>query len=382
MLIQRKNQKNIIAAIKPGKVVIILGARRVGKTILLQEISKHLEEPYLNLNGEDLGTQELLARRSLAHYKSVLGKHRILLIDEAQAIPEIGKILKLLVDGIKQLRVIVSGSSAFDLSSSLGEPLTGRKNTFYLFPFSEEELMAIEKPQERKDRLHQRLVYGNYPELSQIGDLQQKRDYLMEIVSSYLLKDILAFENIRSADKIKRLLQLIAFQIGKEVSMDELGKQLAMSKNTVDRYLDLLSKVFVLYKVPGFSRNLRKEISKSSRWYFYDNGLRNALIANFNPISLRNDMGDLWENYAITERIKFQHYHKIISNNYFWRTYDQQELDWVEEREGKLFAYEMKWNTRKVAKAPSAWAKGYPGSDFEVINPENFHKIVTGNVGF
>lgn len=231
----------------------------------------------------------------------------------------------------------------------------------------------MENPIDKTDKVRERLVFGNYPELIHLPDKENKMDYLNEMVSSYLLKDILVFENIKNSQKIFNLLRLIAFQIGSEVSMQELGKQLAISKNTVEKYLDLLSKVYILHKVEGYSRNLKKEITKNSRWYFLDNGIRNAVIANFNSLESRNDVGQLWENYIISERIKFLKYHKISSNNYFWRTYDQQEIDWVEERNGALFGYEFKWKEFKV-KVPSQWEKAYPESSFDVIHLNNFEK--------
>nr|MDA3886537.1 DUF4143 domain-containing protein [Candidatus Delongbacteria bacterium] len=233
----------------------------------------------------------------------------------------------------------------------------------------------IDNPIAKKDIIKHRMIYGNYPELINLQDNEDKKEYLNEIINSYLLKDILAFENIKNSSKIHSILRLIAFQIGKEVSYHEIGQQLSMSKNTVEKYLDLLSKVFILFKVEGFSRNLRKEISKSPRWYFYDNGIRNTLIANFNSLDLRNDVGQLWENYAISERLKYQNSNRMIVNNYFWRTYDQQEIDWIEERGGVLHAYEFKWNKKKI-KIPAAWAKTYLESEFNIITPDNFHEWI------
>lgn len=371
-LITRIVENQLIKSLIPQKVVILLGPRRVGKTVLIKQVIERLQEPYLLLNGEDFSVVEILSRRSVQHYKNLLGDKRVLLIDEAQKIPEIGKVLKLMVDEIEGIRILVTGSSAFDIDKYTGEPLTGRKKTLNLYPLSEAEYDQIETLVEKRDNLRERLIYGNYPELIHIKDREDKSDYLREIVNSYLLKDILTYENIKSSDKILSLLRLIAFQVGGEVSYQELGKQLSMSKNTVEKYLDLLSKVYVIHKVGGFSRNLRKEITKSSKWYFYDNGLRNLIIANLNPIELRNDMGQLWENYIISERLKYQKYNRKIVNNYFWRTYDQQELDWLEEREGKLYGYEFKWNARKKVKAPKGWETNYPESEFKVINPENY----------
>ena len=371
-LVKRSIEGQIIDSLFPNKVIVLLGLRRVGKTILLEQVISRLDEPYLLLNGEDFAVVDLLSRRSVQNYKNLLGDKRVLLIDEAQRVPEIGKVLKLMIDEIKGLRVLVTGSSAFDIDKYTGEPLTGRKKTFNLFPLSEAEYNQIENLVSKKDNLRERLIYGNYPELVQIKNREDKADYLREIVNSYLLKDILSFENIRNSDKILNLLRLIAFQVGSEVSYQELGVQLGMSKNTIEKYLDLLSKVFVLHKLGGFSRNLRKEVTKSSRWYFYDNGLRNLIIANLNPIELRNDVGQLWENYVISERIKFQKYNRKIVNNYFWRTYDQQEIDWVEERAGNLFGYEFKWNPKKKVHPPTAWKNTYENAEFEVVSPENY----------
>lgn len=378
-LITRMLEDQLIKSLIPQKVVILLGPRRVGKTVLIKQVIERLQEPYLLLNGEDFSVVEILSRRSVQHYKNLLGDKRVLLIDEAQKIPEIGKVLKLMVDEIVGIRILVTGSSAFDIDKYTGEPLTGRKKTLNLYPLSEAEYDQIETLIEKRDNLRERLIYGNYPELIHIKDREDKSDYLREIVNSYLLKDILSYENIKNSDKILSLLRLIAFQIGGEVSYQELGKQLSMSKNTVEKYLDLLSKVYVLHKVGGFSRNLRKEVTKSSKWYFYDNGLRNLIIANLNPIELRNDMGQLWENYIISERLKYQKYNRKVVNNYFWRTYDQQELDWLEEREGKLYGYEFKWNARKRVRAPKGWETNYPESEFKVINPENYLEWISDN---
>lgn len=371
-LVDRTLEDQILQNFSENKVVVLLGARRIGKTVLLNQIIDKIEEPFLFFNGEDFTTMELLERRSIQHYKNIIGDRKMLIIDEAQKIPEIGKILKLIVDGIKGIKVLVTGSSAFDISKYTGEPLTGRRKTFYMFPLSEKELLQIEGTIENRENLRERLIYGNYPELIHINTQEEKADYLKGIVNDYLLKDILAFENIRNSDKILNLLRLIAFQIGGEVSYQELGNQLSMSKNTVERYLDLLSKVFVLHRLGGFSRNLRKEVTKSNKWYFYDNGLRNVIIANLNPINLRDDVGQLWENYIIAERLKYQNYERMLVNNYFWRTYDQQEIDWVEERGGKLYGYEFKWNPKKRVKIPASWKKAYPEANFETITPDNY----------
>ena len=370
-LINRTIQSRIEEYFVPGKVIVLLGPRRVGKTVLVRQIISSITEPVLFLNGEDINTRELLARRSVPHYLQLLDGRKILIIDEAQKIPDVGAALKLMIDEIAGLRVLITGSSAFDVENRTGEPLTGRKYTFRLYPLSDAEYDQKYSLPERKDKMKERLIYGCYPELLTMSNSGMKAAYLDDLVSSYLLKDILVFENIKKSDKILSLLRLIAFQTGSEISTTEIGRQLGMSENTVSQYLDLLSKVFIIHKVGGFSRNLRKEISKSSKWYFFDNGIRNILVANLNPVELRNDVGQLWENYIISERIKFQQYSGMIVNNFFWRTYDQQEIDWVEERGGQLHAFEFKWSENKHPKAPIGWSKTYPDASYSVVNPDN-----------
>jgi len=362
----------------PNKVLLLLGARRVGKTKLLANfLETYPKESYLKLNGEDIIDAALLKEKSVNNYKRLLTNIDLLVIDEAQHIPEIGQILKLIVDSIDGIKVIATGSSMFDLANQLGEPLVGRKNTFYLFALAQLEFSAYENHKQTTENLEQRLIFGGYPELEQYPEWKDKEEYLFEIINSYLLKDILVYEGIKHSHKIYDLLRLIAFQLGKEVSVQELANQLQLAKNTVEKYLDLLSKVFILFKIEGFSRNLRKEITKSSRWYFYDNGIRNGLINNFNRLNIRNDVGDLWENYLASERLKKQHYKKVKTNNYFWRTYDRQELDWLEERADKLSGFEFKWNANKKSKMPTAFAKAYPDATFEVVNRNNYLDFIT-----
>ena len=296
-------------------------------------------------------------------------------MDEAQYIHQIGLNLKLIVDHFPSTHVIATGSSSFDLAKDIGEPLTGRKYVLKLLPLAQMEISQIEAPHETKARLESRLIYGSYPEVVLFPGNNDRKDYLRELISSYLFKDVLQLEGIRHADKLERLLQLLAFQIGKEVSHAELGRQLGMSKNTIDRYLDLLEKVFVIYKRTGFSRNLRKEISKNHRYYFLDNGIRNALINNFNPLSLRNDTGELWENYLIAERMKKQEYLRWSVNAYFWRTYDQQEIDLVEERRGKIYGFEMKWKAHRGI-PPKKWSGAYPTASFQEIHPDNYLNFI------
>lgn len=356
-----------------GKVLILLGARRVGKT---EFVNNYMEKKpglrFLILNGDDISDIQLLAERKADHYRRLLSGVDVLFVDEAQNVPEVGKALKLIVDTLAEIRVIAAGSSTFDLANKIGEPLVGRKNTLYLFPLAQVEYSKLENYKETRENLEMRLIYGSYPELEKYDKWPDKREYLEEIINSYLLKDILAFQGIRNSDKFFDLLKLIALQTGGEVSVEELGNKLSVSKNTVSRYLDLLSKVFIVFRLDGFSRNLRKEITKSKKWYFYDNGIRNAVIQNFNRITDRMDLGQLWENYLVSERLKKQHYDRQLARNYFWRTYDQQEIDWLEERDQQLNAFEIKWSNRKKAKVPAAFRKAYPKAGFTVINRDNY----------
>ena len=375
--IKRAVLDNFGSYLKPNKVLILLGARRVGKTQLIKKYIESSNEKVLQLNGEDLNNARLLEERTLENYTRLLQNIELLVIDEAQAIQDIGLILKFIVDNIEGIKIIATGSSMFDLANKLGEPLVGRKNTLFLYPLSQIEFSAYENYIQTTENQETRLIFGGYPELTHYQSWEEKQTYLREIVSSYLLKDILVFDGIKNSNKIYDLLRLIALQIGKEVSLQELGNQLQMSKNTVERYLDLLTKVFILFKIEGFSRNLRKEITKTSRWYFYDNGIRNAIINNYNSIQNRTDIGDLWENYLASERMKKQEYQKIFRKNYFWRTYDRQELDWLEEDAEKLSAFEFKWNENKKSKIPTAFAKAYPEADFEVINKKNYLDFIT-----
>jgi len=365
--------------VKPQKVLILLGARRVGKTELIKRFLAELApDEYQFHNGDDLHTWQLFAERSVQNYKRVLGSTKLLVIDEAQKIPDIGVKLKLMVDSIDGLSIIATGSSVFDLTSKLGEPLVGRANTLHLYPLAQMEFGVFENYVQTKVNLEERLIFGAYPELQHIENWKEKMEYLHDVVGSNLLRDILEYEGVRKSAKIMDLLRLIAFQVGKEVNVEELAKSLKdISRNTVENYLDLLEKVFIIYRVNGFSRNLRKEVTKSSRWYFYDNGIRNAIIKNFNTLNLRQDTGELWENYLMAERMKFNAYTMNLKQRYFWRTYDQQEIDLIEEGSGFLSAYEFKWNATKKVKVPGAWSKAYPDASFEVINPSNYLDFIT-----
>lgn len=376
MYIPQKHLENLTKLLVPNKVIVIYGPRRCGKTTLIKEFLKKVKSEFLFVSGEDITVQNYLSSQSIEKLKSFVGKNRLLVIDEAQKIKNVGLNLKLIIDHIQGIEVIATGSSSFDLAQNIGEPLTGRKYTLKLFPLSQLELKNIENISQTQANLESRLVYGSYPEIVLMRDNTKRELYLKEIIGSYLYKDILELEGVRHSDKITRLLQLISFQIGKEVSYNELSAQLGMSKNTVERYLDLLEKTFVIHRLSGFSRNLRKEISKNSRFYFFDNGIRNALINNFNPIELRNDTGMLWENYLITERLKKQEYLFVTANNYFWRTYDKKEIDFVEEREGHIYGYEIKW-LKKKDKPPREWHQFYTNAFYQVVDSNNYLEFIT-----
>ena len=371
MNIPRAIQPDILKKLQPNKVVVIYGPRQVGKTTLLHHIIPRIKEDYLFLSGEDRAVQLWLSSQSIETLKENIGRKQVLIIDEAQKVPKIGLNLKLIVDHIKDIKVIATGSSSFELAFQVGEPLVGRKWQFYLYPIAQLELNQLEAPYQTKSRLESRLIYGVYPEVITTKDVALKRELLNSIVDNYLYRDLLELDGIRKSRKIIDVLKMMAFQIGKEVSLSELGSNVNLDLKTVEKYLDLLEKVFVIRRVDGFSRNLRKEITKNSHYYFFDNGIRNALINNFNDLKTRDDIGQLWENYLFMERIKKQHYQNIYLNRYFWRTYTQQEIDLVEEREGKLFGYEFKWGSKK-GKIPSEWRKAYPEAEYQTINRDNY----------
>ena len=369
--IARTLQAKIEERLAPGKAVLIYGARRVGKTILLKEIFNKIEGKKMLLIGEDMDVQNMLQNRSVHHYRQLFEGMNLLAIDEAQSIPEIGSVIKLIIDEIPHIQVIATGSSSFDLLNKIGEPLVGRASQFLLTPFSIREIAQKQNGMELRQNLENRIVYGSYPEVVGMTSNTMKEEYLRDIVNAYLLKDILAIDGLRNTAKMNRLLQLVAFQIGSEVSYEELGKQLGMHRETVEKYLDLLSKVFVVYKLGAFSRNMRKEVSKAGKWYFYDNGIRNAIIGDFKDANSRMDMGKLWENFFITEKLKDNQNHLLHCQFHFWRTYDQQEIDLIEEKNEVINAYEMKWG-KKLPKAPAGFMKAYAGADFNVVNPDNY----------
>lgn len=368
---------NMNLFLKPNKVLVIYGSRQTGKTTLLK---KFLSENEGNLkykldSGDDINTQIVLGSSDFKKIIDYTRGYDLIAIDEAQRIKNIGMGLKIMVDQVPNLKIIVTGSSSFELAGQIGEPLTGRKTTVTLFALSQIEMGNLYNDYDLRSRLDDYLIFGSYPEVLTSEAVNDKKKVLEELVGSYLLKDILELEKVKSSKILLDLLRLLAFQVGSEVSLSELARQLRIDSKTVARYLDLFEKSFVIFNLRGFSRNLRNEITSKSKYYFFDNGIRNAIIANFNHLDIRDDIGKLWENFLVAERLKKQSYKQIYSNNYFWRTWNQKEIDWVEEREGKLFGYEFKWK-RKSRRTSSAWVDSYPDAAFEIIDNENYIDFV------
>lgn len=366
---------DIEASLKPGSVLLILGPRRSGKTTLIKEFLHHTTKSCAFYRGDELSTQHGFSVTESDNLRSLVGDNDVLVIDEAQMIPNIGNSLKLLVDTMPELCVVATGSSAFELAGQLGEPLTGRKVTKYLLPVAISEKLSSSKTPKPDflKQIDEQLVFGSYPDAITASGSEAKAAYLQELVDSYLLKDILTFQEVKGSDVILRLIRLIAYQVGNQVSLSELGASLQIDRKTVERYLDLLEKTYVIYRLGGYSRNLRSEITKTSKYYFYDLGVRNAIIRNFNPIDIRNDAGQLWENYVLTERLKRRSYYGPSANQYFWRTWAGNEIDLIEEREGKLFGYEIKWsNNKKCTTPPQEWLQAYneDQTKWEVITPD------------
>jgi predicted AAA+ superfamily ATPase len=343
----------------------------VGKTTLIQQILSDTTYRTLQINADELRFINILSSRDLRQLRDLTGGYDLIFIDEAQRIPEIGINLKLMADNLPNLRIIATGSSSLHLASKTREPLTGRAWTHTLYPIAFSELAHHHNGFELTDMLPERLIYGSYPDIFHMDGKEEKRDYLRNLTASYLYKDILEISNIRHSRKLQDLLRLLAFQIGQEVSFNELGTQLGMSKDTVASYIDLLEQSYVIFRLGGFSRNLRKEVSKRDKIYFWDVGVRNTIIGNLNPLAERNDIGHLWENLMISERLKWLAYQGVLGNSYFWRTYGGAEVDLVEEREGKLFGFEYKWGNKRV-RPPKTFLNNYPEATFEVMTPQNF----------
>lgn len=371
-MIKRRVEKNILAEMEKGFVVGLFGARRTGKTFLMNYIKAQLEG-VLYVQGDNLDIAEILAQPRLSLLEPFVKGYRYLFIDEAQEIQGIGKTLKLIADTWPDLKIFVTGSSAMDLRNSIGEPLVGRSKFFYLFPIAQVELN--ESFVEAKTSLDQKLIFGGYPQVINADTPDEKTSILASIRNGYLLKDILMLDRIKDPVFIHNLLRLLAYQIGNDVSFSELASNLKVSHHTIQRYLTLLEQTFVIFSIPGFSRNLRKEYSKAPRYFFWDNGIRNTIINNYSQLNARDDAGKLWENFCIAERMKSNHYQGRDVSSFFWRTYDQKEIDLIEDSMGTLAAFEFKWGT-KTAKPPHAFTQAYPGASYEIINPDNYLSFI------
>lgn len=378
MKIKRLLEDEILTQLdNTSKGIVIYGPRQAGKTTLVNDILAKRSWKTLILNGDRQGNWwEVITSRELSKIKLLLSGYQALFIDEAQRIPEIGLSLKIILDEFPSLKVIVTGSSSLDLASKISEPLTGRIFTHKLYPISFAELNGILTPFELQESLEERMIFGSFPEIFSLEGTSAKTEYLINLTDNYLYKDLLEFGGIRNSNKIRDLLKLIAFQVGSEVSLSELGSSLDLSRNTVDRYIDLLEKSYVIFRLSGFSRNLRKEVSKMDKIYFYDTGVRNTIIGNLNFLNNRDDTGKLWENFLMIERIKHQeHAHKLYGR-YFWRLSSGAEIDLVEEEGGKLMGFEFKYGKRQ-ARIPKSWVNTYPNAEFKNINKDNYLDFVT-----
>lgn len=372
-MVKRSLNTVLESKVGKGKAIIIMGARQVGKTTLLQHLWGD-DAKILWLNGDETDVQSLFENISASRLKAILGDKRIVVIDEAQRIRDIGLRLKLITDQIPEVQVIATGSSSFDLANKVNEPLTGRKWEYKMFPLTFGEMVAHHGLLEEKRMLPHRLIYGSYPEV--INNMGNEREVLKQLSDSYLYKDILMWEQIKKPDKIMKLLQALAFQVGSQVSYSEIGQICGLDSKTVEKYILLLEQTFVIFRLGSFSRNLRNELKNSKKIYFYDNGIRNAIIANFAQIENRTDLGSLWENYLISERIKKINYSNEWKNQWFWRTKEQKEIDYIEESDGKIEAFEFKWNKDAKIKIPKQFMANYINSTFTVIHQDNIEEFL------
>lgn len=373
-MINRKLFQLIKLRSNDPKAIIVLGPRQSGKTTLLKSLFDQSDKKILWFNGDDADVRKKFEDPSSSKIRNYLGDSNIIVFDEAQRIQNIGICLKIIIDNFPGVKVFASGSSAFELANKINEPLTGRKWEFTLFPISFSEMVDHHGLFEEERQLEHRLVYGYYPDV--INSPGSEKDILKQLASSYLYKDILTWERIMKPDRLEKLVQALAFQIGNEVSNHELGKVCGLDSKTIDKYLLMLERAFIVFRLNSFSRNLRNELSKSKKIYFFDNGLRNAIINQFNPIGLRNDEGALWENFLVSERFKFIEYNNLYCNRYFWRTQQQQEIDYIEEKDGILNTWEFKWNNNQKARLPITFSKAYPNNKFEIINKSNYQLFI------
>lgn len=372
-MIQRILKEQIKNQMFTGKAFILLGSRQTGKTSLLADIFPS-EKDVLWLSGDDVDVQSMMETMTAQRMRTLLGDRKIVVIDEAQRIKDIGLRMKVITDQMKDVQLIATGSSAFELANRLNEPLTGRKWEYQLYPLSFGEMVNHHGLLTEKRLLTHRLVFGYYPEV--VTSIGKERDILKILSDSYMYKDVLALGSIKKSDKLQTLLQAIAFQVGDQVSYSELASTVGIDVKTVESYIDVLEKCYIIFRLPSLSRNLRNELKNNRKIYFYDNGIRNALISNFSPMELRTDSGALWENFAISERIKFTSYSHLWCNRYFWRTHEQKEIDYVEDRDGQLSAFEFKYSTKKKVIVPKHFAEAYPSATFKVITPDNFEEFV------
>lgn len=373
MKIPRLLFDTLIVQLRQGrKGIILYGPRQSGKTTLVNDLVTTLGAKTLVLSGDERGDWwEAFTSRELVKLKLLVSGYDMLIVDEAQRIPEVGLTLKILLDNFPSLKVIATGSSSLDLASRVSEPLTGRAYSYRLYPISQGELATIHTPHELTAGLEERLIYGSYPEIFSLEGATARTAYLRHLTNAYLYKDLLEFGDVRNASKIRDLLKLLAFQIGSQVSLSELAGALQMGHATVNRYIDLLEKSFIIFRLSGLSRNLRKEVKKMDKIYFYDTGVRNTIIEDFHLLADRNDMGRLWENFLIVERMKRLAYAQEYASTYFWRTHTGAELDYVEEESGQLHGYEFKTGT-KTARAPAGWRAAYPAASYTCVNRETY----------
>lgn len=372
-MISRLLSSQITDKLFKRKTLVVTGPRQVGKTTLIHHIVNGSDVNCLVLDGDDPATRNLLAEPNLKQLEQIIGKHNLLFIDEAQRIPSIGLTAKIINDQLREVQLILSGSSSFDLNNVMSEPLTGRKWTFELFPISWSEYVLHVGLVQATQELEQRLVYGMYPDV--LMNPKEQRETLLELSDSYLFKDVMIYANIRKPDMIQKLLRALAFQVGSEVSMNEVGQLIGLDPKTVGHYIDVLEKAYVLFRISPFSGNLRNEIKSKAKIYFYDNGMRNAAIGQFSPLGARQDIGALWENFMISERLKHLRYSKSHATMHFWRTKQQQEIDLVEVRDGQITGTEFKWNPLQKVRFSKTFTGAY-GDDVQAIHRENFGEFI------